>query len=63
MERESSQQKKQEEIKRKIDEKIDQFNKQTFPASDPPQWDSLQDELRELTNRNESKGDSADRPK
>jgi|GEM_PF-6621252 len=57
---------KQKELKRRLEEKIDQFNKATFPASDPPNWNSLQhmdDEihhLEETTNRSEKKRDSAD---
>src|SRR5262245_9979541 len=30
------------EIKKILDKKIDEFNKATFPASDPPNWDTLE---------------------
>lgn len=57
---------KQKELKRRLEEKMDQFNKASFPASDPPNWESLQhldDEIHHLedsTNHNEEKRGSVD---
>lgn len=57
---------KQKELKRRLEEKMDQFVKESFPASDPPQWDSLKhmdDEIHhieESTSRSAEKRDSAD---
>lgn len=64
----AEEQKRRDEIKRKIDEKIDQFNNATFPASDAPQWDSLQalalekKHLEESTNHSEEKFCSKNQP-
>ena len=61
-------QRRRDEIKRQIDEKIDQYNNSTFPASDAPQWNSLQElalekrHLEESTNRSEEKSCSKNPP-
>lgn len=43
--RPSADKQRNSDIRRKVDEMMDEFVEETFPASDPPAWSSLVDWL------------------